>query len=204
MFCRRIAAVAIAAGCLLSQTGCTGFGSNNNSCCPPTSSGCSLTSGGGLFSRMFGSSAPAATCCAPAAPCCVPASPCSTGCSGSPSMTSGFSSSGFDTGYVASPGGAPGCNCGRGDPFQFTGMPSGAQMPITTIPGPMSSGVPINVGPDIGSMPTNPTFVPTPQMQPQPIGPMGPPPGSNQGPPRIVPVPQMQPPVGAGFQQWHP
>ena len=200
MFCRRIAAVAIAAGCLLSQTGCTGFGSTNNSC-QPQSSGCCLTSGGGLFSRMFGSSssAPPATCCAPASPCCVPASPCGSGCSGSPIVTSGF-----DAGYTAAPGGgAPGCNCGRGDPFQFTGMQGAPSAPITTIPGPMS-GVPINVGPDIGSpMPTTPQFVPTPQMVPQPMGPIGPPPGSNQGP-RIVPVPQMQPPVGAGFQQWHP
>ena len=67
MIRRRIAAVALAAGCLLSQAGCTGFGfgSSSTNNCPNTSSGCCLTSGGGIFSRMFGSPAPATACCPP-------------------------------------------------------------------------------------------------------------------------------------------
>ena len=188
MIRRRIAAVALAAGCLLSQTGCTGFGGSNNTC-PNTSSGCCLGSGGGLFSRMFAPPAPAA------AACCTPtyagAAPCSTCSSGSSLITSGF-----DSGYVgASGGGSPGCGCNR-DPFQFTGMQGGAPAPImTTMPGPMSQGAPINVGPDMTQPFPSTPFVPAPQ-------PTGPPP--NSGPPRIVPVPQMQPPVGAGFQQWTP
>ncbi|HEX3314787.1 MAG TPA: hypothetical protein VHR72_07855 [Gemmataceae bacterium] len=186
MIRRRIAAVALAAGCLLSQTGCTGFGSSNT--CPNTSSGCFLTSGGGLFSRMFGSSAPPATACC--TPTCTTASPCSACSSGAPLITSGFESS-----YVGAPvGGSPGCGCNR-DPFQFTGMQGAAPAPImTTMPGPISQGVPISAGPDMMQPIPSTPFIPAPQPAPLP----------NQGPPRIVPVPQMQPPVGAGFQQWHP
>jgi hypothetical protein len=90
-------------------------------------------------------------------------------------------------------GGGPGCGCNRGsDPFQFTGMQGVGPGPISTIPGPMSQGVPINVGPDIGApFPSAPPYAPVPQ-------PLGPPPTG----PRIQPVPQMQSsPVPAGGYQ---
>jgi hypothetical protein len=154
MIRRRLAALAFAAGCLLSQTGCAGLFGNNNS--SSTGSTCCL---GGLFSRWTGSSSNA---CAPA---CVPASTC-----GSTPIMAGYPTTSFDA-----VGGGGGCGCNR-DPYQFTGM-QGAPV-MSTIPGGFSQGAPINVGPDMGAPMIQPSPMPSPpNVGPriQPVPAMGPP-----------------------------
>jgi hypothetical protein len=170
---RRLAALALAAGCLFTQPGCTGlFGNRDcNPCGGSSSSGhlCGLFGGGGLFGRNNSSSG--------ATPCCATSAPYAGGSSAA------FSDGGF--------GGAPGnCGCGKGDPFQYTGLGGSAGIP---------QGVPITMGPEM----TSPVPIQTIPTQPGPQPTFPPPPSSG---PRITPVPQGVAP-SAGFSQsspWQP